>query len=79
MDLSKVSNNLNIRGVLLSADVRATSYDEKDRETKEATGNKVEAISGRLKLITNLETIFFIYFTKRKYKSTTNLINAIIM
>ena len=56
MDLSKVSNNLNIRGILLSADVRATSYDEKDKETKEATGNKVEAISGRLKLITNLET-----------------------
>ena len=56
MDLSKVSNNLNIRGILLSADVRATSYDEKDKETKEVTGNKVEAISGRLKLITNLET-----------------------
>ena len=56
MDLSKVSNNLNVRGILLSADVRATSYDEKDKETKEATGNKVEAISGRLKLITNLET-----------------------
>ena len=56
MDLSKVSNNLNIRGILLSADIRATSYDEKDKETKEATGNKVEAVSGRLKLITNLET-----------------------
>ena len=56
MDLSKVSNNLNVRGILLSADVRATSYDEKDKETKEATGNKVEAVSGRLKLITNLET-----------------------
>lgn len=56
MDLSKVSNNLNVRGILLSADVRATSYDEKDKETKEATGNKIEAISGRLKLITNLET-----------------------
>ena len=56
MDLLKINNNLNIRGILLSADVRATSYDEKDKETKEATGNKVEAISGRLKLITNLET-----------------------
>ena len=56
MDLLKINNNLNIRGVLLSADVRATSYDEKDRETKETTGNKIEAISGRLKLITNLET-----------------------
>ena len=56
MDLLKINNNLNIRGILLSADVRATSYDEKDRETKETTGNKVEAISGRLKLITNLET-----------------------
>ena len=56
MDLLKINNNLNIRGILLSADVRATSYDEKDKETKESTGNKVEAISGRLKLITNLET-----------------------
>ena len=56
MDLLKINNNLNIRGILLSVDVRATSYDEKDKETKEATGNKVEAISGRLKLITNLET-----------------------
>lgn len=56
MDLLKINNNLNIRGILLSADVRATSYDEKDRETKETTGNKIEAISGRLKLITNLET-----------------------
>ena len=56
MEISKISNQLNIRGILLSADVRATSYDEKDKETKEATGNKVEAISGRLKLITNLET-----------------------
>ena len=56
MEISKINNNLNIRGVLLSADVRATSYDEKDRETKETTGNKIEAISGRLKLITNLET-----------------------
>ena len=56
MDLLKINNNLNIRGILLSADVRATSYDEKDKETKEATGNKVEAISGRLKLITNLKT-----------------------
>ena len=56
MDLSKINDNLNIRGILLSADVRATSYDEKDRETKETTGNKIEAISGRLKLITNLET-----------------------
>ena len=56
MDLSKVSNNLNVRGILLSADVRVTSYDEKDKDTKEPTGNKVEAVSGRLKLITNLET-----------------------
>lgn len=56
MDLLKINNNLNIRGILLSADVRVTSYDEKDKDTKEPTGNKVEAISGRLKLITNLET-----------------------
>ena len=56
MEISKISNQLNIRGILLSADVRATSYDEKDKETKETTGNKIEAISGRLKLITNLET-----------------------
>lgn len=56
MDLTKVSNNLNARGILLSADVRANSYDEKDKETKELTGNKVEVVSGRLKLITNLET-----------------------
>ena len=78
MDLSKVSNNLNVRGILLSADVRATSYDEKDKETKEATGNKVEAISGRLKLITNLETkstvtveIFNQKYTK--YRKVNNL------
>ena len=56
MDLLKVNNQLNIRGILLSADVRVTSYDEKDKDTKEPTGNKVEAVSGRLKLITNLET-----------------------
>lgn len=56
INVERISNNLNVRGILLSADVRATSYDEKDKETKEATGNKVEAISGRLKLITNLET-----------------------
>lgn len=56
MDLTKINNNLNVRGILLSADVRITSYDEKDKDTKEPTGNKVEAVSGRLKLITNLET-----------------------
>lgn len=56
MEINKINNNLNIRGILLSADVRANSYDEKDKETKELTGNKVEVVSGRLKLITNLET-----------------------
>ena len=71
MEISKISNQLNIRGILLSADVRVTSYDEKDKDTKEPTGNKVEAVSGRLKLITNLETkstvtveIFNLKYTK---------------